>query len=56
MRFTPIVGTLVYLLDRERDAVLMIRRDARPDDDHYGKVNGLGSERSSPTIRWWGSS
>ena len=44
MRFTPIVGTLVYLLDHERDAVLMIRRDARPDDDHYGKVNGLGGK------------
>lgn len=43
-RFTPIVGTLAYLLDRERDAVLMIRRDARPDDDHYGKVNGLGGK------------
>lgn len=44
MRFTPIVGTLAYLLDRERDAVLMIRRDARRDDDHYGKVNGLGGK------------
>ena len=44
MRFTPIVGTLAYLFDRDRDAVLMIRRDARPDDDHYGKVNGLGGK------------
>ncbi|MEM7286602.1 MAG: 8-oxo-dGTP diphosphatase [Actinomycetota bacterium] len=44
MRFTPIVGTLAYLFDRERDVVLMIRRDARPDDDHYGKVNGLGGK------------
>ncbi len=42
--YRPIVGTLVYLWDRERDAVLMIRRDARPDDDHYGKVNGLGGK------------
>jgi len=44
MAFTPIVGTLAYLLDRDRDEVLMIRRDARPDDDHYGKVNGLGGK------------
>ena len=44
MRFTPIVGTLAYLFDRERDAVLMIRRNARSDDDHYGKVNGLGGK------------
>lgn len=44
MAFTPIVGTLIYLLDPDRDAILMIRRDARPDDDHYGKVNGLGGK------------
>ncbi len=34
----------MYLLDRQTDRVLMIRRDARPDDDHYGKVNGLGGK------------
>ena len=44
MTFTPIVGTLGYLWDRERDRVLLVRRDARPDDDHYGKVNGLGGK------------
>ena len=44
MTFTPIAGTLAYLHDVERDAVLMIRRDARPDDDHYGKVNGIGGK------------
>lgn len=44
MRFTPVVGTLAYLLDREQDSVLIIRRNARPDDDHYGKVNGLGGK------------
>ena len=44
MRFTPIVGTLAYLLDPATDQVLMIRRNARPDDDHFGKVNGLGGK------------
>ena len=44
MVFTPIVGTLGYLWDRDADRVLLIRRDARPDDDHYGKVNGLGGK------------
>lgn len=44
MPFAPIVGTLAYLWDQEADAVLMIRRDARPDDDHFGKVNGLGGK------------
>ncbi len=44
MRFTPVVGTLAYLLDPARDDVLIIRRNARLDDDHYGKVNGLGGK------------
>lgn len=44
MRFTPVVGTLAYLWDRDDDQVLMIRRNARPDDDHFGKVNGLGGK------------
>ena len=44
MPLRPIVGTLAYLLDPTTDQVLMIRRDARPDDDHFGKVNGLGGK------------
>lgn len=44
MRFTPVVGTLAYLLDPATDRVLIIRRNARPDDDHFGKVNGLGGK------------
>lgn len=42
--FRPIVGTLAYVWDRPTDRVLMIRRDARADDDHYGKVNGIGGK------------
>jgi 8-oxo-dGTP diphosphatase len=42
--FTPKVGTLGYILDRATDQVLMIRRNARPDDDHFGKMNGLGGK------------
>jgi len=44
MRFTPVVGTLAYLLDPTTDQVLIIRRNARLDDDHFGKVNGLGGK------------
>ena len=44
MTFTPIVGTLAYLWDPPSDNVLMIRRDAREGDDHFGKVNGLGGK------------
>ncbi len=42
--FRPVVGTLAYVWHRETDQVLMIRRNARPDDDHFGKVNGLGGK------------
>ena len=44
MRFTPVVGTLAYLLDSTTDQVLIIRRNARLDDDHFGKLNGLGGK------------
>ena len=44
MSFTPLVGTLAYLWDRGTDRVLLIRRNARPDDVHLGKVNGLGGK------------
>jgi 8-oxo-dGTP diphosphatase len=44
VKFTPKVGTLGYVLDRSTGRVLMIRRNARPDDDHFGKMNGLGGK------------
>ena len=47
MVFSPIIGTLIYLLDRDSNSVLLINRDARPDDDHYGKFNGLGGKTRS---------
>jgi len=42
MPYTPIVGTLCYVLDGDR--VLMIHREGRPDDVHLGKYNGLGGK------------
>jgi 8-oxo-dGTP diphosphatase len=39
-----ILATLGYLLSSDRESVLMIRRDARPDDHHYGRYNGLGGK------------
>ena len=44
MPIRPLVGTLAYLLDRPNDTVLLVRRVARPDDDQFGKVNGLGGK------------
>ncbi|MFN8111302.1 MAG: 8-oxo-dGTP diphosphatase [Thermoleophilia bacterium] len=40
----PLVGTLVYVLDRPAGRVLMVHRNARPQDDHLGKFNGLGGK------------
>ncbi len=44
MAITPLIGTLGYVWDRALDSVLLIRRNARPDDDAYGKVSGLGGK------------
>lgn len=39
-----ILATLGYVLSPDRRQVLMIRRDTRPDDLHFGKYNGLGGK------------
>lgn len=44
MPYTPIVGTLGYVLSPNRQSVLMIHRNARPDDQAFGKYNGLGGK------------
>ena len=44
MPYTPIVATLGYVLSPDRTQVLMIHRNARPDDQHLGKYNGLGGK------------
>jgi 8-oxo-dGTP diphosphatase len=42
--YTPIVATLGYVMSPDGRSVLMIHRNARPDDVHYGKYNGLGGK------------
>ncbi len=42
--YTPIVATLGYILSPDGQSVLMIHRNTRPDDQHYGKYNGLGGK------------
>jgi 8-oxo-dGTP diphosphatase len=42
MPYTPILGTLCYVVDGDR--VLMIHRQGRVDDPHLGKYNGLGGK------------
>lgn len=42
--YTPIVGTLGYVLSKDKSQVLLVHRNARQDDQHLGKYNGLGGK------------
>ncbi|RJF72924.1 8-oxo-dGTP diphosphatase [Deinococcus cavernae] len=44
MPYQPILGTLGYILSADRQHVLLIHRNARPEDQHLGKYNGLGGK------------
>ena len=40
----PILATLGYILSPDGKQVLLIHRNRRPDDAHFGKYNGLGGK------------
>jgi 8-oxo-dGTP diphosphatase len=44
MPYTPILATLGYILSPDRRQVLLVHRNAREDDQHLGKYNGLGGK------------
>lgn len=44
MPYTPIVATLGYVLSPDGKQVLLVHRNARADDQHLGKYNGLGGK------------
>lgn len=44
MPYTPIIGTLGYVLSSDKEEVLLIHRNARPKDHHIGKYMGLGGK------------
>ena len=44
MPYTPILATLGYVLSADRTQVLLVHRNARADDAHLGKYNGLGGK------------
>jgi 8-oxo-dGTP diphosphatase len=44
MPYTPILATLGYVLSPDGQRVLLIHRNRRPDDPHFGKYNGLGGK------------
>ena len=42
--YTPIVATLGYVLSEDGRKTLLVHRNLRTDDPHYGKYNGLGGK------------
>jgi 8-oxo-dGTP diphosphatase len=44
MPYTPILATLGYVLSDDGARVLLVHRNARADDQHLGKYNGLGGK------------
>ena len=44
MPYTPILATLGYVLSTDKQRVLMIHRNRRVNDPHFGKYNGLGGK------------
>jgi 8-oxo-dGTP diphosphatase len=44
MPYTPILATLGYVLSADGRRVLLVHRNRRPADAHYGKYNGLGGK------------
>jgi 8-oxo-dGTP diphosphatase len=45
--YTPVLATLGYVLSTDGQSVLLIHRNARSDDIHFGKYNGLGGKLDS---------
>jgi 8-oxo-dGTP diphosphatase len=41
---TPVLATLVYIVSPDRGRVLLLHRDKRPGDIHFGKHLGLGGK------------
>jgi 8-oxo-dGTP diphosphatase len=44
MPYTPTLATLGYILSPDGKEVLLIHRNRRPGDPHFGKYNGLGGK------------
>ena len=44
MPYTPVLATLGYVFSPDGSRVLLVHRNKRPDDFHFGKFNGLGGK------------
>ena len=50
--YTPVIGTLGYILSPDRQQVLLVHRNARKGDQHLGKYNGLGGKMEAKEDVW----
>lgn len=50
--YTPIIGTLGYILSPDGSRVLLVHRNARSADHHLGKYNGLGGKMEPGEDVW----
>ncbi len=42
--YRPILATLGFILSEDKESVLLVHRNKRPEDQHVGKYNGLGGK------------
>jgi len=42
--YSPIIGTLGFVMSEDQTQTLLVHRTYRGDDDHFGKYNGLGGK------------
>jgi 8-oxo-dGTP diphosphatase len=42
--YTPIIATLGFIVSPDGGKTLLVHRNRRPSDQHYGKYNGLGGK------------
>lgn len=45
--YTPIIAALAFILSADGKKTLLIHRNKRKNDHHYGKYNGLGGKMES---------
>ncbi len=43
-KYCPVIATLGYVVSADKQKVLLMHRNKRPDDVHFGKYNGLGGK------------
>lgn len=47
MKYRPIIGTIGYILSKDKKKVLLVHRTGHTQNDHLGKYTGLGGKMHS---------